>query len=290
MRKGRVHAWLRLIRLPNLLTVPGDPLAGYLLAAGGSGEWRPSLLMVLGASLLFYTSGLILNDVTDLEADRRERPQRPLPSGSVARAHAAMAVAICLVLANVLCTAAGGLAPRTGLLLTVLLAAYNSGLKSKPVIGPLVMGACRGVNVLLGAGLAQTGQVPLAAAGIEMLYVAAVTQVARTEMEFEPARYQRWLPLSAAVAGGITMAVYTRWSLPVAAAAAVWCVWASVCAVPTVRLDRASPRPGIIGVWIGGLLPMQAAFMLVVGAWIPATACLLAWPLFHLLGRRFSPS
>ena len=27
-----MEAWLRLLRLPNLLTVPGDPVAGYLLA------------------------------------------------------------------------------------------------------------------------------------------------------------------------------------------------------------------------------------------------------------------
>ena len=34
---------------------------------------------------LFYTAGMILNDVADLEVDRRERPERPLPSGAVSR-------------------------------------------------------------------------------------------------------------------------------------------------------------------------------------------------------------
>ena len=34
MQKHSIHiAWAQLVRLPNLLTVPGDPLAGYLLIA-----------------------------------------------------------------------------------------------------------------------------------------------------------------------------------------------------------------------------------------------------------------
>ena len=35
---------------------------------------------------LFYTAGMILNDVLDDDVDRRERPERPLPSGAVSRA------------------------------------------------------------------------------------------------------------------------------------------------------------------------------------------------------------
>jgi hypothetical protein len=37
MREGHAHpkltAWLQLLRVPNLFTVPGDPLAGFSLAA-----------------------------------------------------------------------------------------------------------------------------------------------------------------------------------------------------------------------------------------------------------------
>ena len=30
-----MKAWLQLFRVPNLFTVPGDPLAGFLIATGG---------------------------------------------------------------------------------------------------------------------------------------------------------------------------------------------------------------------------------------------------------------
>jgi 4-hydroxybenzoate polyprenyltransferase len=74
-------AWLRLLRLPNLLTVPGDVLAGFLLApaaAGGAGSIR--CLLAIPAGLLLYAAGLVLNDLFDYAEDLRDRPDRPLPS------------------------------------------------------------------------------------------------------------------------------------------------------------------------------------------------------------------
>ena len=78
-------AWLALLRPPNLPTLPGDPLAGWCLAGGG--DW-PGVIAAAVAVLLLYMAGLILNDVADIEIDRRERPDRPLPSGRVTRAAA----------------------------------------------------------------------------------------------------------------------------------------------------------------------------------------------------------
>ena len=38
--KSATHTWLQLLRAPNLFTVPGDPLAGFLLASGGVFDLR----------------------------------------------------------------------------------------------------------------------------------------------------------------------------------------------------------------------------------------------------------
>src|SRR5260221_228220 len=75
-----LRTWLQLFRAPNLLTVPGDPIAGYLLACFGAVE--EGLWPAIGASVCFYAGGLLLNDLADLAEDRRERPSRPLPSGA----------------------------------------------------------------------------------------------------------------------------------------------------------------------------------------------------------------
>ena len=41
------------------------------------------LLLLLGSALM-YMAGMVLNDVFDVEVDRVERPERPLPSGRIA--------------------------------------------------------------------------------------------------------------------------------------------------------------------------------------------------------------
>src|SRR4051794_24098067 len=92
-----LRAWMQLLRPPNLFTVPGDPLAGYLFA--NHGFLSRSLGWAMTASLLLYSAGLVLNDLADEAEDRRERPSRPLPSGSVPPA-GAWALAIVLALAG----------------------------------------------------------------------------------------------------------------------------------------------------------------------------------------------
>lgn len=83
----RFQVWFELCRVPNLFTVPGDPLAGYLLAATSLGvpiEWMDALLVVI-ASLSLYCFGLLQNDLTDYEEDCEYRPERPLPSRRVTK-------------------------------------------------------------------------------------------------------------------------------------------------------------------------------------------------------------
>src|SRR5882724_1410928 len=97
------RTWLQLLRAPNLFTVPGDPLAGFLLATGGHLDHR--LPMVIVASLCFYSHGLLLNDLADIREDRRERPTRPLPSRA-ANVYIVLVVAIILAfMAMLLCFA-----------------------------------------------------------------------------------------------------------------------------------------------------------------------------------------
>ena len=100
--------------------------------------------------MVLYAAGTALNDVFDLEIDRAERPGRPLPSGRVSAAVGRLARRP---------GAAGrpgaGLASGSvvsGIVAAILagcILAYDAGLKHTP-LGPVFMGACRGLNLLLG--------------------------------------------------------------------------------------------------------------------------------------------
>jgi len=107
-----VKALLSLFRPPNLLTVPGDPLVGALLATGTLGITTPwtGVFATMVASLFLYTGGLLANDFFDRHVDARERPNRPIPSGAI-RPIIVLILALILTGAGLLIAAKGGRAP-----------------------------------------------------------------------------------------------------------------------------------------------------------------------------------
>ena len=194
-------AWGRLLRLPNLLTVPGDVLAGFLLApAAATADWG-RLALALPAGLLLYAAGLVLNDIFDYATDLVERPHRPLPAGEIHRESAAVVALVFLWIAAFMAAFCEALHVALPLILCIFL--YNIGLKRNRILGPLLMGACRAGNLLLGAAAAQASPalapIPSAAALLLGLYIATVTFLARNEAQpgatFTPARIGRLLGL-----------------------------------------------------------------------------------------------
>jgi 4-hydroxybenzoate polyprenyltransferase len=183
-------SWLpyaQLVRLPNVFTAMAD-IALAALVAGALPTHAAAVLLVLLASGCLYCSGMVWNDYFDLEQDKRERPFRPLPSGRVSP-QAAARLGAALLAAGVGLAALAGLAGgelRTapvilaGLLALAILL-YDAVLK-RTVLGPVGMGACRFLNVLLGLSVvpdALGAGVLLAA--VVGTYIAGVTWLARTE-------------------------------------------------------------------------------------------------------------
>lgn len=183
---GRLRAYLQLVRLPNVFTAMADVAMGIFVVRGESAG-RGALLALVAASSLLYLAGMVLNDLFDREQDARERPERPIPSGRVSVRAAAWLGAELLLLGTGLGWLASSLTGdlRSGIVATLLAAAvvaYDRWLKRTP-LGPLAMGLCRALNVLLGMSAASAAwQAPhaLIAAGLGV-YIAGVTWFARTE-------------------------------------------------------------------------------------------------------------
>ncbi len=180
----RVKAWLELVRVPNLPTVPGDPLAGFALASLGAGrvDWVRALPAV-GASLLLYMAGMIWNDCADLAEDRRDRPQRPLASGRIRRRDAMVVAGLMAVAGVALAGLSGWGSMAMALLLLLLVLAYDFVSRRIRLLGFINMGACRGVSLLLGASaLGVPSLYPISAAVGVSLYIACVTRLACDEV------------------------------------------------------------------------------------------------------------
>ena len=173
-------AWLALARVSNTPTVVSNTIAGAVLASTVADV--ATVVLVAVAMALFYTAGMILNDVLDEEIDRVQRPERPIPSGVVTRSSAIAAVAALFAVGEALLLVAGIEAFLAGAALIALIVLYDSWHKGN-ALSPVLMGGCRAL-VYVVAALAVAGEVPLevwTAAGVLLLYIVGLTQVAKSE-------------------------------------------------------------------------------------------------------------
>lgn len=176
MRRG----YLELLRPANVVTALADVLAGYAVAGRGSPGALPGLLV---ATACLYAGGIVLNDVFDRRIDAVERPERPIPSGRVS-AGAAAALGGALLVSGVL--AASFVNPTATLVaasIAIAVLLYDGLSKRWPVAGPVNMGMCRALNLLLGVA-AVPGVLALRwpVAAIPLVYITAVTVLSRGEV------------------------------------------------------------------------------------------------------------
>ena len=188
---ARALAWLRFFRIVNLPTVPGDVLVGAAAVvvaarrAALTASDGVALAEAAAASCCVYLYGLADNDIVGAPTDSG----RPIPEGRISLRAASVARALCWAAALGF-GAAAALPPLWwGVTLVTLLASavYN---RTK---GAVVMGLCRGLNVLAGAAalpIVLTGARhlwPIAFALVWTLYIGFVTKYSEGE-ETDPAR------------------------------------------------------------------------------------------------------
>jgi len=132
--------YVKIIRPINCAMMGLAVIVGGVIASG-SFNFSPRLFF--GSLTGFFLAGVInvLNDIHDLELDRINRPERPLPSGELkvrsAAAWASVLLAIGLAsasLVSAICTAFAGLAALLGAL-------YNRSLKRTGLPGNVVVAA-----------------------------------------------------------------------------------------------------------------------------------------------------
>lgn len=185
--------YLQLMRLPAVFSALSDIFTGYLLT------WRTlehgwySFGCLLVASAGLYLAGMVFNDVFDRKIDAVERPGRPIPSGRVPLKTAVILGSALLGIGLIAAACAGVPSLIMAGLLVAAIFAYDGLLKSTP-LGPLAMGTCRFLNVMLGTSVAPVGFAELwvvphvhVAAGLGV-YIAGVTLFARQEAGTSSAR------------------------------------------------------------------------------------------------------
>lgn len=193
IKMNTIVAHLRLMRPANIITAIADILAGFAVSGAalqlplwgmeGSSSLVNTLLWLILATIGLYGGGIVFNDVFDAELDKKERPERPIPSGKASVASASILAGILFILGFVAAWQVSALSGIMALAIVVLAVLYNAWGKHQLIFGPVNMGLCRGGNLLLGvsaipAALQELWFIAL----VPVIYIAAITMISRGEV------------------------------------------------------------------------------------------------------------
>jgi 4-hydroxybenzoate polyprenyltransferase len=174
-------------RPANVVTSVADVLAGAAIAGFFSAEafkdHVQAIIMLCLSTACLYGGGIVFNDVFDADLDKIERPERAIPSGKVSLQQASVFGGF-LLLAGII--AATSVSPVSGLLalaIAFFALLYNKIGKHHYFWGPLNMGCCRGLNLLLGVSIITGALLQwYFLAIVPIIYIFSITMISRGEV------------------------------------------------------------------------------------------------------------
>lgn len=288
----------RLARPANLPTAAADIFAGAILGLflGGGNvlnvlqEHLPTMVLLTCSSMLLYAGGVVLNDVFDAKLDAVERPERTIPQGIVTLPQAILWGMFLLILGILLAFWTSILSGFIALVLTFAIVLYDGYSKNNGFLGPLNMGICRGLNLLLGLSILGSlsnwwvGLVPV-------VYIFAVTLISRGEVHGNNKNHIIW-------AGFLYIAVMVTMALSlyylggnVKRAFPFFVLFAFLLFKPLFRAYQENTPQRIKKAVISGVLSlivMDACWVAGTSDWMLAALTLLLLPLSLLLSKIFA--
>ena len=185
-----LRQYLTLFRLPNVFTAPSNILAGYYTVVEPANASGLHLAILIICSILLYLSGIVLNDYFDIEVDRRERPLRPLPAGTVSKRKVLLIGIVFIIAANFISLLVSTSTFIIAAILSGTIVSYDYRMKYS-VYGPGMMGAARALNVMLGSSpiflttvLNTNNSARIAVVTVSLfLFVFAISRLSRKEID-----------------------------------------------------------------------------------------------------------
>ncbi|MGV8878517.1 MAG: UbiA-like protein EboC [Sphingobacteriaceae bacterium] len=176
------------MRPANMITSVSDVLAGIAISGFFSAwvfdaaHFLPVLLLSICTAAL-YGGGVVFNDVFDADLDRTERPERAIPSGMISLGEAVLSGGLLLLSGIVLAFLVSNTAGLLAVAIAIAALVYNKWGKHQFFLGPLNMGLCRGLNLLLGICILpdvmwDTWYIAI----VPIIYIASITMISRGEV------------------------------------------------------------------------------------------------------------
>ncbi|MDT0684969.1 UbiA-like protein EboC [Autumnicola psychrophila] len=297
-----IIAHLQLMRPANIITAVADILAGFAVSGaalqlfsaevGTDPTLINTLLWLILATIGLYGGGIVFNDVFDADLDRKERPERPIPSGRASVQSASILACILFLIGLVSAWQISVLSAVIALAVAILAVLYNAWGKHQLVFGPVNMGLCRGGNLLLGmsaipAALQEMWFISI----IPVIYIAAITMISRGEVHGGNRK--------AIVGGAVMYAIIILAIIGLAFLSEIlwWQVLPFVLLFsflifrPLIQaLQKQEPR--LIGkavkAGVLSLIVLNASLATVFAGWVYGLIVLLLLPVSLLIAKKFS--
>jgi len=281
------------MRPANIVTAIADILAGAAVASAFISSFQPlNLFWLIIATTGLYGGGVVFNDFFDADLDKIERPERPIPSGAATRKNAFILGALLFTLGISAAFQVTSVSGILACLITIFAVSYNAVTKHIELLGPLNMGLCRGLNLMLGVSL-----VPEIVFSywflmcIPIIFIAAITSISKGEVSGsgkQPlyiAACFYLLVFSAIVLLGASSKNYSWQNLPFALLFGVAVTPSIIRAIKDSSAEkiRAAVKAGILS-----LIIMNAALAAAFGGFLFGLIILLLLPFSKFLAKTFA--
>jgi 4-hydroxybenzoate polyprenyltransferase len=173
------------MRPANIVTSVADVLAGIAISGyfvNFETDYSPVLLLCI-STIGLYGGGIVFNDVFDADLDKTERPERAIPSGAVKLNEAILLGAFLLFTGIAAAFYLSALSGILAALIAFFALLYNKYSKHHSFLGPLNMGLCRGLNLILGISIIAASLNEWYFLGIvPLIYIFSITMISQGEV------------------------------------------------------------------------------------------------------------
>ncbi|MFA5331381.1 MAG: geranylgeranylglycerol-phosphate geranylgeranyltransferase [Methanoregula sp.] len=169
-----IAGFFRITRPANTVVAGLASSIAYLIATG---TLIPEVILLMAVVALITAAGNVINDYFDAEIDAVNRPERPIPSGSVSRNTALVYAGVLFFIGILVSGFTSSLCLGIAVINTVLLVAYAARFKSTPFFGNVAVSYLSASIFLFGGALAGWDAL------VDILPVAAITFLAMLARE-----------------------------------------------------------------------------------------------------------
>lgn len=150
----QISPYIKLTRpLNTAITFASVCAAAFISAPASNIDWLQVILGALAAAII-AAGGNVHNDVLDIEVDKINRPERPLPQGLLSKRAASNFSAMLLTIGIFIGFFLGQIPSLITLTAALLLIVYNFKLKMTPLAGNIAISALTALAFIFGGVLA----------------------------------------------------------------------------------------------------------------------------------------